>query len=255
MTEQTIEFPKTPDSSNWSKLLETITKKRFLIQTSNPLLQGARWAEYKENSNSGGELRVDGRRIDQRNDPTEGYFNFKRDDLESPEVVIFTKDNKLIYLIDTSVVRKKAGEKEAWKLADDERMLDEIAIWIDIHSSIPRSGNMLNLCIDLQDPNLFNEIEKEINSNPEKVREVLESIVFSRMQGLKQNWIKYDLDNLPNNLQNIMSLEKKVILGSLRPPYEAWKKLGFTKVGIQHSDSTKENPNFEYRELKNTDKN
>ena len=241
MPEFRIEDLKSPES-DWTHLLETVSEQKFLINTSIPGRDG-RTAEYARGTSERLEI------VDDTNDTQFAtLFSWKNKNIlkRSPEVVVFTPDNKLLYVVDPTESLKpidtaRYEQVRPWDRSESEQVSDYITAWHDVHSFPPRAGNHINLLVDLEE-NLRKQLETAISQDPLKVRQILEKIVDERMR-LKTEWRKWNPDNLnPEDFK-----DNKV--GTIRPPWEFWQKLGLNEIFVRYSDSTDQKPHEEYRKV------
>ncbi len=249
-----IETFKTPEN-DWSKILETVSRQGFLINTSTPRDisdgGGVRSAQYEKNTS---ERKFDDSVSKRIQEEALGYTIENKDIFKrTPEAVVFTPDNKLLYIISPGKVlneahKKLVGSTPVYELSEKDQVLWHMANWRDIHSFPPRAGNEINLIIDLE-KDILDQLEKNVADDPAKIREVLQKIVKERMQ-LENYWRTWDPDTL--TLQDIptQSCSSEEMPGSaIRPPWEFWDKLGLNEIFVQYSDSTKGKPHTEYRKI------
>ena len=229
INEATLEMPK--------GLLEAVTNKGFHITTSIPKLGGFVTGEYGAGEQKGKRMDFALNPFDWNNimkDRPVPVEKMKEVSMQAPEAVYFTPDNKVIYILDgTELNRKRTRNLDFKTLPPEEQLLLQLTGWRDLHSFPPRSGNHIQLLIDLKDSNIREQLEKVVSENPLAMREVLKKIIFDRVQ-LGEEWRE----------------DRNGPKGSIRPPWEGWEKMGWNKFYVQYSDSTPEKEHAEYKEIK-----
>lgn len=244
--------------SDWSKVLEAASKQGFYIHTSTPRNVpetnpgGSRTFQYAQNE-SKGVYDDEGQGVKE----SLTYYDNNKEILKHvPEVVIFTPDNKLIYVVSPNdalreIQKKTPNPKPIYEWPEEEQVLWRMAGWGDIHSSPTRLGNQIQLVMDFE-PGLQKQFEENISKDPAKIREFLEKVAKERMH-LEDYWREQNPETL--KLQDFpttgASSWKENPTSSIRPPWEFWEKLGLNEIFIQYSDSTKDKLHTEYRKIEN----
>jgi len=257
MSEFKMEMPKTPES-DWLKVLEAVSKQGFAIQTSTPRdvpegnRGGSRVLTFAQNESKGihddsdeGKSSID--------EAIRYYYDNKEIFKRASEVLVFTPNNKLVYMVNPNdatmeLVKKALRGKSIYDLPPEEQVPWLMAFWTDIHSFPPRGGNLIRLVMDFE-PGLQKQFEANISKDPAKVRELLEKIVKERML-LGDYWREQNPDTLTvEDFPKHATSWKEYPSSSIRPPWEFLEKLGLNEMYIQYSDSTKEQPHSEYRKI------